>query len=238
MNFLLHRELAAAALGSPAAAYGAMLPDLWPLADRRVRVARVEVAPAPAAEGGPDPRDAEVMSGIAHHLEADRWFHGADVFLAGEDRTEARFRQAAFVAPRMLLFAHITWELCLDGALIRRRGLAEVRRGLAASIAAGGDGPGDRAARRYHFDIARRGATPGDLAAFIDRMRAMEARLLAGPWIEAYAAGAGLARVIDHIRGRMSLPALGRRDLDALAEACDELLVEADAALDDALRGF
>ncbi len=236
MNFLLHRELAVRALGSPAAGHGAMLPDLWRLADRRVRAVRTEIAPA-APDG--DGRDAEVFAGVAHHLEADRWFHGADVFLDGEDRTEERFRKAAFVAPRMLLLAHIAWELCLDGALVRRRGHAQVIRALAEGMSVASGVPSERAARRYHFDVpGRAGCAPEDFAAFAARMRAMEARLVAGPWIEAYASGAGLARVLDHIRRGLQLPALGQRDLDALAEACDELLTEAASALDDVLRGF
>ena len=40
MNFLLHRHLAARALASSEAGHGAMLPDLWRMADRRVRADR------------------------------------------------------------------------------------------------------------------------------------------------------------------------------------------------------
>src|SRR5262245_14457660 len=39
VNFVLHHHLAARDLGSPAAGAGAMLPDLWRMADRRVRAA-------------------------------------------------------------------------------------------------------------------------------------------------------------------------------------------------------
>src|SRR3954468_14876389 len=50
VNFLLHHHLAARDLGSPEAAVGAMLPDLWRMADRRVRAIRRLAAPG-GAEG-------------------------------------------------------------------------------------------------------------------------------------------------------------------------------------------
>src|SRR5687768_1786649 len=64
MNFLLHRRLALDELGSRPAAVGAMLPDLWRMADRRVR-AREEVSFSEASLS-------ELERGVAHHLEADR----------------------------------------------------------------------------------------------------------------------------------------------------------------------
>src|SRR5205085_1200656 len=128
MNFLLHRHLAARDLGSPSAAHGAMLPDLWRIVDRRVRATEAEPrrdAIAGVRAGGGD-RLAEVMAGIAHHLEADRWFHASAVFSVGERATAARFREAGFFAPRMGLLGHVAWELLLDGALVRRLGVASL----------------------------------------------------------------------------------------------------------------
>src|SRR3954466_7384028 len=86
VNFLLHHHLAARDLGSPEAAVGSMLPDLWRMADRRVRAIR---RPDSDAE---DRRVGEVLAGIEHHLTADHWFHAAPVFLDGEERAVAELR--------------------------------------------------------------------------------------------------------------------------------------------------
>src|SRR5512132_2779549 len=114
VNFLLHHHLALRDLGAPDAAVGAMLPDLWRMADRRVRPAVGELPPSDSNnEASALPR---VLAGIAHHVAADRWFHRDPVFLDGEQLTAARLRSVAADAPRIGLFAHVLWELCLDGA--------------------------------------------------------------------------------------------------------------------------
>jgi hypothetical protein len=231
VNFLLHRHLAARALGSTVAGHGAMLPDLWRMADRRVRASHdPETLAAPA---GADPVDEEVAAGIEHHLRADRWFHASALFLDGERRCAERFREQDLAAPRMGLLAHASWELCLDGALVRRQGLAAVVGALAEGFAAAGPEPPLRAARRHHF--ARVARTPADEAAFSARMRGIGERLLEGTWIAAYGDGAGLCRVIDGMRRRLGLAPLGDRDRPRLAHAFDALAVDADAVLDDLL---
>ncbi len=101
----MHRRLAADAFGSDVAGIGGMLPDLWRMADRRVRATDI-------VEQGSDGPLGDLMDGIAHHLSADRRFHKADVFIRGEARVGEVLKTLA--APRARLFAHITWELCLD----------------------------------------------------------------------------------------------------------------------------
>ena len=128
MNFLLHHHLALRDLGRPEAAAGAMLPDVWRMADRRARARSRE----PGADGGLlDP----VSQGVGHHLAVDTWFHRAAVFTEGETATREALRQAR-EAPKMGLFAHVAWELCLDGALLRRIGTESVLREVRVSIAA------------------------------------------------------------------------------------------------------
>ena len=49
-----------------------MLPDLWRMADRRVRATRRTPPITPAS-----PELEAVLSGIDHHLDIDRWFQRA-----------------------------------------------------------------------------------------------------------------------------------------------------------------
>lgn len=223
MNFLLHRHLAVRRHGSPTVGHGAMLPDLWRMADRRVR-------PAPDAAPALDPVDAEVAAGIAHHLEADRWFHRSALFVEGEQAVAAGFRAAALAAPRMALLAHAAWELCLDGALVRRRGLRTTLDELAAGHHQAAQGAAQRAASRHHFDRVERSREERDQ--FERRMEAIVERLLAGDWVAAYTDGAGLAEVLDHMRRRLGLSALSAVDRAALAEVMGRMAARADASLD------
>ncbi|HVY48898.1 MAG TPA: hypothetical protein VHB21_23575, partial [Minicystis sp.] len=105
MNFLLHRHLAAAALGTPTAGLGAMLPDVWRMADRRARPSRDVAATQ-------DERVAALLAGIDHHLDADRRFHATEAFTRGERAVAEAVDRAAPSAPRVRLFAHVLWELC------------------------------------------------------------------------------------------------------------------------------
>ena len=221
MNFLLHRHLAARDLDSAAAGCGAMLPDLWRMNDRRVR-------PAPVTIDG-DHACASVLAGIDHHLDRDRWFHRAPLFIDGEKKTAETFRAAAFNAPRMGLLAHVAWELCLDGALVRREGVARIVASVAESFAGAGEAA-DRAALLHHFDRVDR--TASERAAFFRRMRLLEERLVDGAWIAAYSTGPGLAEVISRIRERLGLDPLGTADLDRLASTFGPLLADADVLVD------
>ena len=226
MNFLLHRRLAARDLGGAVAGAGAMLPDLWRMADRRVRARAGVVAPP---SGG---ALREVLAGIEHHLEADAWFHRAAVFVEGERRLAEGFRRAGVTAPRMGLFAHIAWELCLDGALVRHDGvdatLAALRPGLTASAT-----PGERAADLHHFDEAAR--SPVERDAFRARMAGITERLVAGAWVAAYADEDGVAEVLGAIRRRLGLPGLDADDRARTASALRALRDTADTAVAELL---
>src|SRR5207245_669053 len=108
-----HRLVAERELASPPAGIGAMLPDLWRMIDRRVRPSLDVVRPERTGDAVLD----ALHGGVVHHLEADRWFHSHALFLEGERRVSARLRAACPATPRMGLFTHVAWELCLDGAL-------------------------------------------------------------------------------------------------------------------------
>jgi hypothetical protein len=225
VNFLLHHHLALRDLGAPEAAVGAMLPDLWRMADRRVRPAPgvITTSEDPGALTG-------VLAGIAHHLAADRWFHHDPVFLDGEQRTAARLRSVAPDAPRIGLFAHILWELCLDGALLDRVGLFPVLHALREGFGAAIGDASDRAAALHHFDPKGRHAE--DRALFAARLARLCAAIADGPWIDGYQSGEGLAYRIQGVRARLGLPALSVEGHVLLADACAELLDAAGPVVD------
>jgi hypothetical protein len=233
MNFLLHRHLAARDLGSAGAGAGAMLPDLWRMADRRVRPSRAVEPPS-----SPERGLAEVLAGIDHHVALDRWFHAAPVFLDGERRLAEALPAAAPGAPRLGLFAHVLWEMCLDGALLRRTGLAPVLDDVRAGLAAIDGAPGDAAASIHHFQ--RRAPSPAgappERAAFEARLRRICDELARGPWIAGYQNGAGLTLRVAGVRARFGLPPFTPEQHARLAALLDRLAAPADQALDDLLR--
>jgi hypothetical protein len=227
VNFLLHRFLAARDLGTPVAGIGAMLPDLWRMADRRVRA-----TPAPIdrpVNVGPDL--ASILSGIEHHLQVDRWFHSASVFVRGERLTSDRMRESGVQAPKLGLFAHITWELCLDGALVRREGLEATLQALRDGFGDVSGPPADDAASLHHFDRVVR--TADERREFDDTMRRLFAELSLGPWIAGYQTGGGVVRRIQGMRVRLGFDRFAEPDRERLGEVLDGLMPEADAALEE-----
>jgi hypothetical protein len=200
-----------------------MLPDLWRMADRRVRAR--ELPPMAIQPGG---ALGQILAGVEHHLEADRWFHGAPVFHDGERELTARIVEARLSAPRMTLLAHILWELCLDGALVRHVGLAATLEPLASGLPAAA--PHDAAA----IDACRARREPftdEERAQFDQRMARLRSALIEGKWIAAYQDGAGLAEVTTNIRQRLDLSPLSDEDKARLAAILDGLAPLADATL-------
>jgi hypothetical protein len=224
VNFVLHLHLAARDLASPAAGAGAMLPDLWRMADRRVRAQRLR----PLESRDPSALDA-ALAGIEHHLEVDRWFHTDLVFSDGE-REAARLLQEAHVkAPRIGLFAHVLWEVCLDGALVRREGLERMLDLLRRGVAELGPDALERAADLHHFGRVAREAS--ERATFEARLTRILAELERGPWIEGYQHGPGIAARISGVRRGVGLPPLGDEDAERLAAVAEALLSRAPPVL-------
>jgi hypothetical protein len=221
LNFLLHHHLAARDLGSPAAAAGAMLPDLWRMADRRVFAKSADAS-------GEDATVRDVLAGIEHHAEIDRWFHGAPVFKDGERATLDALRNASN-ARRLGLFAHIAWELCLDGALVRHVGFANVQRALGEAIAAMRPDAHRRAAELHHF--ARVERTADERGLFERRMDRILDELLRGPWIDGYQTGAGIAERLEAVRARLRFGEFTHDERAAVAAGLDRLAERADASV-------
>jgi hypothetical protein len=229
LNFLLHRHLAERDLASSAAGLGAMLPDVWRMADRRVR-------PSLLVEAGEEGLLAEVLQGVRHHLVVDEWFHKHSVFLVGEREAADRLRAAQLVARHAGMFAHVLWELCLDGALVRREGeraLQALREGVDRA-----NGVASEAAERAYFSRVER--PPGERARFEERVGRILRELARGPWVLGYATGEGIAARIDGVRGRLGLGGMGREDLARLAGVASGLEERAGEAVAEivATRSF
>jgi hypothetical protein len=168
-----------------------MLPDLWRLAHRRALPRRLPATlPAP-----------RLREGLAHHAATDRWFHEAPALQEGEALLREIFASERLSAPKLSLFAHPLWELCLDGALVRSLGAASLRTWLAGAFeeAAVERDPGQRA---LGDALGAEGAT------FLSRMEKIDRDLTRGPWLDAYTSGEGLAFCLDATRRRTGLPAL------------------------------
>ncbi len=218
MNFLLHHHLALRDLGRPEAAAGAMLPDVWRMADRRARARGWE----PGAAGG---GLGSVSDGVAHHLAVDTWFHRAAVFTDGEAATREALRRARD-APKMGLFAHVAWELCLDGALLRRVGTESMLREVRVSLAAVRPDAHRRAAD-LHTVIP-----PADRATGEARVaRSLDAIAL-GPWVAGYATAPGVVERLEGLRTRFGFAALSAADREVVVRALGALERDADAGLD------
>ena len=230
MNFLLHRHLAHEALGGLIEGAGAMLPDLWRMADRRVRTAPADVARDLLGEGDAIAR--ALIHGIEHHLEADLWFHEAAVFVEGERATIAALRGAQVAAKKLTLFAHPLWEMILDGALVRRFGERVVRTATAEGFRLAVDAF-RAAAHVHHFAHAEDGEAYKD--EFERNLLGLTNALSTGPWIGAYASPEGLVRALAGMRRRFGLPPFTEEERDRLAAAIATLEPRADAAVTEIL---
>lgn len=236
MNFVFHYCLARRDLGAPLAGLGAMLPDVWRMADRRVRARPVPKAAGrtKAGPGGTDPDLDAVLCGIEHHLAVDAWFHRHPAFHAGERELAARFRRSAVAAEKLGLFAHIGWELCLDGALLRRHGIERTHGELRAAIELALAGP-DRTASRLPVRAALRhqpALEGARLETFAERLVGLLGRIADSDWVPGYAEGAGLVDRLGGVRRRLGLAAFSPADRHALARVFEGALDDADRSLD------
>jgi len=201
-----------------------MLPDVWRMADRHVRPALRPVTDTGAV------RVDEVLAGIAHHARADAAFHASDGFREGERALVRAFAQVG--GARLPLFAHIAWELCLDGALLRREGealLRDVREAIAAAMDSADGEAAVAAAARAHREARKPGAP---LPAGFDGRVARILSAIGGEWLEGYAHGAVVAERIEGIRATLGLTRLTRAERDALGAVLEAAIGRAEGELD------
>jgi hypothetical protein len=143
----------------------------------------------------------------------------------GERATREAMRDAA---PRIGLFAHITWEMCLDGALVRAVGLDALLGALREAIDAARPAH-RRAAELHHF--ARVARTNEERAAFDARTDRILDELARGPWIAGYADGDGIAARLERVRARVGIGEFATAERERVARAAQALASAADAAL-------
>ena len=197
-----------------------MLPDLWRLADRRVRARR--------ARGG-----GELAAGIAHHLDVDRWFHDCAVFAEGERRLAQGLREAC-EAPKLGLFAHPAYEMCLDGALLARAPLEVSAADLRADLAGVGVESACACAQEYGADRL----DDGEARAFQDNLTRLWSALGSTSFLAGYTNGDGLCTRVERMRGWFGLPLFAADERARIAAVLQRALDEATVALNqlEALR--
>lgn len=191
-----------------------MLPDLWRMAHPRVRARSGARSPAE-----PDDRSSSLASGIEHHLAVDAWFHRTEVFRAGEHALATAF--AALGVVKLPLFAHVAWEMCLDGAWMRRApGLEELRKGWQRAGEAIVSLADQHGALRLEAD---------ERARFHDRVGAMREGLVEGSWPRGYATAEGLVERLDGMRTRrFGMPPLAHEARREVARSFRAVASEAD----------
>lgn len=114
MNYLAH---GIRFLDRPEFVAGTAVPDWLSVADRKVRFRPKQLEPW---RNDPDPRLAELASGVWQHLEDDGWFHATRGFAEVTAELATRFREA--IGPgdgfRCGFLGHIVTEMLIDGVLI------------------------------------------------------------------------------------------------------------------------
>ncbi len=221
MNLLLHFELASRDSGSDVVGFGAMLPDLWRMAARPARARRGVTAAGQAPLS-------ELLAGIEHHLDADDWFHRSNHFVEGERRAREALGDTG--SPRMRLFAHVAWELCLDGSLVRALGDAELGTRVRAAALASASASG-QAADLHHREARARAAVDeptyqARLARIVDGVSSFELP-------RGYADARGVALRLAGIRSQFRLPPPTAVELDRWASALATLEPHADRTAHD-----
>lgn len=232
MNFLFHRHLATRDSGDGLAGFGAMLPDLWRMADRRLRPSPDPGRRQVNLAGGRNDADrlTALLWGIEHHLAVDDHFHRGPILNEGEKIATRYLKEAAIAGEKVLLFGHVAWEICLDGALLRRFGLEATKAGLRRELAALGPDALEAALRHHHPLLAEADQKAADAAVL-----GMLHQLVWGQWIDGYLDGEGITQRLEGVRRRLRLLPLEAEDRRKCAGALDRLLLDADSVLDAAL---
>jgi hypothetical protein len=200
-----------------------MLPDLWRMAHRRVR-------PRPGVEPpeNASPGLRALFTGVQHHLKADDVFHRHPVFTDGEKKLAGRFKDAEMQADKIGLFAHIGWELSLDGALLRRVGVEQTLDRLRAGL--------DDAAGELAAVVGKHASeVPED---FHDLLEGILQQVAWSDWVPGYAHGEGVARRLAGVRRRVGLPVFTTADLSRLGRVFEMALDDADLELESFLTDW
>lgn len=192
LNLLLHYELASRDLGLAGAA-GALLPDLWRMADAR---ARVSTRSLPYA-GPLGDRVRPLARGVLHHLVVDRLFHqDEDLLGAGQRLATDVLRRSGWLRPGLL--AHPAWELALDGALLRRHGADRTIERLRLGVATLDRPTLEALGTGFHLPCRSEAKFGNQLVDLLERLHQ-------GDWPRGYAEPEGLARRLAGLARRVGL---------------------------------
>ena len=99
---------------------GTSIPDWLSVADRKVRMRSIRVAPFADDSSS---RQSEIAAGVLQHLEDDRWFHQTRAFFEITGEMTILFRDVLGREDgfRPGFLGHIVTELLLDGVLIENQ---------------------------------------------------------------------------------------------------------------------
>jgi len=227
VNFLLHHHFAERELSDAPhvdlAAIGAMLPDLFRMARPRRHPQKAETPSVALSD-----EHRALIRGCEHHARIDKWFHSSDAFARGE--RELRHAFLLPNSPKLVLFAHAAWEMCLDGAWLRQASDEARARVREASKAT----PFMSAVAEHQGVTA--GLDDASLASFDARMRRILAAFADETIYLDYLAASGIARRLAGIRTAFGLGVPATETLEAWARALEPFIDRADAALVDLVR--
>lgn len=184
----------------------------------------------PPVGAGDSARLSALLWGIEHHLAVDDLFHRGPILSEGEKIATLYLKEAAIEGEKVLLFGHVAWEICLDGALLRRFGLEPTKNGLRRELAALGPDALEAALFHHNPELPAADKNAADAAVL-----GMLHQLVWGQWIDGYLDGDGITQRLEGVRRRLRLAPLGAEARRRCAGALDRLLLEADARLDAAL---
>jgi hypothetical protein len=231
VNFLLHHHFASRELAgredAAACALGAMLPDFFRMALGGRRRDRGALPSASSLS----PTAVALQIGAAHHASIDRWFHACAVFTEGERELKRAWLLPG--SPKLVLFAHAAWEMCLDGAL-EREWAGDVPRDFSDA----GEATSDVLALADAEGITTALDAPTK-AMFETRIRRILSALADGTLYADYRQADGIVQRITGMRAAFGLPFADEGTRARWSEALEPLMLRAGPSLDElrAARG-
>ncbi len=198
-----------------------MLPDFFRMAGAPKHRAR-DVG---SSEGSLSVGARALSAGARHHVDIDRWFHACEVFVGGEHALRRSFLLPS--SPKLVLFAHAAWEMCLDGALLRswsdgRPSDFARAPGALADVLAMADAEGFFA-----------GVDDAAHATIVHRIERILGALADGRLYGDYVSPTGIAMRVAGIRAAFGLPIADRDTIATWADALAPFVDRAPPALEE-----
>lgn len=214
MNFLAHFLIALRTLPSSASlpdyTVGTALPDLLPLAARRVRLRpeRINLVGDPETAMG---------AGVRVHLATDAAFHKTAAFAEAQAQAKRRLTEAGFAGMRVRGFfvGHVLTELALDAALLR------ATPSLGEEFYAAFSAADFAAAARWTEAVTQR-ALPL-LPAVLDRFARSR-------YLLSYAGNTGVAEGLSRLCGQAGQDTFEGANFERLVRVVEQIIIDLDAS--------